>query len=442
MADHTAIAAVSRTLRTLLQDRMVTGAAVTVAPPDLTITGFDGARVNLYLIQVLENAALKNDDGPLRGHPGSYGKPPLSLNLRYMLTSYSDSEIQTESDITAQEILGDAMRVLHMFGNRIDGLTLINLAPPALNEPVLDAALQQEFERLKITLHPVTLEDVTKVWSALSEENFRRSVVYEVTVVQIEDTEPPRVAPPVEERRIFVSIARRPTIERVFLTPPPGAPESEMRVAVGEEITIIAENTSADRLFVQFGRLPPMRVPPSSDGRIRVVVPDDVLQIDFDPVTNQPIAPGDQLQPGTLQIRLIGEVDTEGVAGADGPGTRIEEPRRFHSNTALMQLVPQVTGVAPAAGDASTILQVTGTRLWHPGAEEAQVVVGDSAINIRATSPADPGTWADPTPTVVEIPMSEVTLATLAAADPPYPVAVVVDGARCRASGLGFHLDP
>ena len=54
------------------------------------------------------------------------------------------------------------------------------------------------------------------LWSALSEENFRRSVVYEVTVVQIFPSEAPRVAPPVEERRVFASLARRPTIERVF----------------------------------------------------------------------------------------------------------------------------------------------------------------------------------------------------------------------------------
>ena len=233
MGSYDIIAAVSRTLQTLLQDRMVTGAAVTVAPPDQTITGFDGARVNLYLIQVIENPALKNDDGPLRGHPAAYGRPPLSLNLRYMLTSHADSEVQPASDITAQEILGDAMRVLHMFGSRLDGLTQINLAPPELEEPVLDLELREEFERVKVTLVPVTLEDVTKIWSALSEENFRRTLIYEVTVVQIENTELTRVAPPVEERRVFASFPRRPTIERVFVTPPPGGPETEMRVTGG-----------------------------------------------------------------------------------------------------------------------------------------------------------------------------------------------------------------
>ena len=35
-------------------------------------------------------------------------------------------------------------------------------------------------------LHPASLDDITKVWSAVSGTNFRRSVIYEVTVVQIE----------------------------------------------------------------------------------------------------------------------------------------------------------------------------------------------------------------------------------------------------------------
>lgn len=437
MADFTAIAAVSRSLRTLLQDRMQSGAAVTIAPPDQTVSGFDGARVNLYLIQVLENAALKNDQGALRGHPGSYGRPPLSLNLRYMLTSHSDAENQPDSDLTAQEILGDAMQVLHEFGNRIDTLTQITLAPPALNEPILDPVLTEEFERIKVTLHPVTIEDVTKIWSALSAENFRRSVVYEVTVVQIFPSEAPRVAPPVEERRVFASLARRPTIERVFVTPAPGAPEREMRVSVGEEITIVARDIAADRLFVRFGALPPMRIPADRGGRFRVIVPDAVLAADFDPAVNLPIAAADLLQPGTLPIRLVSEVATEGVAGGQGPGTRVEEPRVFQSNVALMQLVPRVATVTPANGSAGTILRVTGDRLWHAGATEAQIVIGDGAVAIRAPEVA--GAWVAPTPTAVEVPVAE---AGLVPRPQPYPVAAIVDGARSRTSGLTFRMVP
>jgi hypothetical protein len=183
-----------------------------------------------------------------------------------------------------------------------------------------------------------------------------------------------------------------------------------------------------------------MRVPSAPDGRIRVQVPDDVLRVDFDPITDIAIPAGQRLQPGVLEIRLIGEVNVEGVAGSTGPGVRIEEPRRFTSNVALMQLVPRVTSVAPASGTSATILHVTGTRLWHGNAREAQVVIGDAAVAIRA--PAVAGAWADPTPTAVEVPVAEAGLADLAPTDPPYRVAVMVDGARSRETTFGFRQGP
>ncbi len=442
MTDFRAIADVSRSLMRLLQDRMLTGAAVTIAPPDQTVDGFDGARVNLYPLQVIENAGLKNDDGARAGSPGSPGRPPLWLNIRYMLTSHGGSENQANSDLNAQEILGDAMQVLHEYGNVMRETRAISIAPPEDEEPILVAALRNEVERIKLVLHPATLEDVTKVWSALSERNLRRSVFYEVTVVRIDRRETAPQPRPVEERRVFASLARRPSVLRVFVTPPPGLPETEIRARIGDEITIVTENANADRLYVRFGDLPLMRVPLPVAGRLRVPVPDDLLDIDFDPLTQDIIPPDALLQPGGLEIRLVAEHDTEGVAGALGPGQRIEEPRRFASNTGIVQIVPQITGVVPAAGDAATVLRVTGTRLWHPAAAEALVAIGDAAVRIRAPDPADPSqTWAAPTATAVEVPVAEAGLPVQAPADPPYPVAVIVDGARSRDSAA-FHLDP
>jgi hypothetical protein len=117
LASHTAISAVSRTLRTLLHDRMVTNAKITLAPLDAELAG---PRVNLYLMQVIENASLKNQEIPDHSHPAAYGHPPLSLDLRYLMTTYGQLEDQEEGDLSAQTILGDAMRVMNDFGNRID----------------------------------------------------------------------------------------------------------------------------------------------------------------------------------------------------------------------------------------------------------------------------------------------------------------------------------
>lgn len=442
MADHTAIAAVSRTLRTLLLDRMTGTASVTIAPPDVTVSGVTSARVNIYLFQVMENSELKNQEIPGHGHPAAYGRPPLSLNLRYLLTTRSATEDTADSDLNAQTLLGDVMHVLHEHGGRIDSLAITDPGAGTVGEPILDPALRDEFERVKVILHPVDLDDLTKVWSALSEENFRRSVVYDVTVVQIESTGPRPAPQPVETRRIHAIVRRRPVIRRIYVTPGPTEPIGELRVRVGDEVTIIAEHTLADRLYVRFGGLEPIRVSPPGDGRIRIVVPDDQYPIDLDNAAMRPIPVSDRLQPGPVEVQVIAQHPVEGVEGGLGAGVNIAEERRFRSNTALLQLVPGLTGIAPANGPAATVLQVNGSRLWHEDAEVAEVIIGDAAVAIRTPQPGDP--WAAPTPTSVEIPVSDA--ATLLPAPQPgdaaYPVAVQVDGARSRDSGFDFTLTP
>lgn len=442
MADHSAIAAVSRTIRTLLLDRMAAGPAVTIAPPDVTVSGVNGARVNLYLFQVVENGGLKNQEIPGHGHPAAYGRPPLSLNLRYLLTTYSGTEDQPDSDLNAQNLLGDAMRVLHHFGNRIDSLAITNPAAGTVGQPILDAALRDEFERVKLVLHPASFDDLSKLWSAMSEENFRRSVIYEATVVQIETREPRPTPRPVETRRILAIVRRRPVVRMAYVSPGPGEPTGELRARIGDEITILAENTLADRLYVRFGGLDPIRVSPPGDGRVRLVLPDAQYPIDLDHPAPRPIPSAQQLQPGPLEIQVIAEHPIEGVEGGLDHGQPVHMTRRYASNVALLQLVPRVTGINPVAGTAATVLRVTGTRLWHARARLVEVVVGDAAVEVRAPGVGDP--WAAPTPAAVEVPVADA--AGLLPAPSPggdaYPVAVQVDGARGRDPSFDFTLGP
>jgi hypothetical protein len=442
MADHTAIAGVSRTLRALLLDRMVTGAAVTLAPPDVAVSGVSGGRVNLYLFQVLESGDLKNQETPGQGHPAAYGRPPLSLNLRYLLTTHSELETQPDADLNAQTLLGDAMRVLHHFGNRVDRLSVTNPAAGLVGDPILDPVLRNDFERVKIVLHPASLEDLTKVWSALSEENFRRSTVYEVTVVQIESAEPRPRPRPVERRRILALVRRRPLVHDAYVTPGAGEPAGERRVRVGNEVTIVAEHVLADRLHVRLGRLEPIRVTPPGDGRIRIVVPDDEYAPDLDHTTPRPIPAGERLQPGVIEVRVIAEHPVEGVEGGLDHGATVHPSRRYASNSVLLQLVPRVAGISPASGTGADVLRVTGVRLWHPDARLVEVIVGDAAVPVRPPAAGDP--WAAPTPTAVEVPVAAAA-ALLPAPSPGgdvHPVAVQVDGARSRDAGVEFTLNP
>ena len=179
----------------------------------------------------------------------------------------------------------------------------------------------------------------------MSGTNFRRSVVYEVTVIQIE-TPAPRVRPqPVETRRIFMTVRKRPEIVDAYVSPiAPGDPIGETRVRIGEEITIISRGALADRLYVRLGSLEPIRVSPPGDGRVRIVVPDAQYPADLD----HPSAAADSARRAAAGRAARGAahrrcIPVEGVQGGLGAGTAIGGARRYASNIWLLQLSPRVT---------------------------------------------------------------------------------------------------
>lgn len=441
MANYTAIAGVSRSLRTLLRDRMTNPVTITIAPPDVTVTGVNDARLNLYLFQVVENAELKNQEIPGRGHPARYGRPPLSVNLRYLVTSYSATENQEESDINAQLVLGDVMRVFHDHAILRETLTITRPAAGTVGDPILDFSLREEFEQAKVTLFPAGLEELSKLWSGMHDVNFRRSVIYEVTVVQIESEAERRLALPVATRRIFATARSRPEVTGAWREPAPGDTIRDSRVRPGESIVIEGRNMTADRIYVRLGTLEPIRVPPAPSGRIVIAVPDDEYPIDLDNPATRPIPAADRLQPGPLLVQVIAEHPVEGVAGALDRGLPVSEARSFRSNQALLELVPEITGVAPADGTSAALLRVDGHRLYHPDLT-SYVIVGDAPIEVREPGPGDP--WAVPSESSVQVPLS--SLATALPTPPPggqaYDVTVQVNGARNRADGATFLLRP
>lgn len=116
-------------------------AAVTLAPPDVVVSGVSGARVNLYLLHVEPSPALRNEPPPSPGK-GAYGQTPLALGLRYLLSSHSALETNPDADLNAQTLLGDAMRVLHQHGSGLRGLRMQRaVAGRMIGDPVLDPEL-------------------------------------------------------------------------------------------------------------------------------------------------------------------------------------------------------------------------------------------------------------------------------------------------------------
>ncbi len=191
MSNQLAIAAVTATLRSLLV-RGVGIPEVTARPLDNARRSTTGHQLNLFLYQVLPDAALRNQDMPRQIKSGETSYPALPLMLYYLLTAYSDDE----DDTSAHRLLGAAMGVLH--DHPLLGAPEIKNA----TTPIADLAtsnLHEQIERVRITLQPLTFEDMSKLWTTF-QTHYRVSAAYQVSVVLIESTRPTKTPLPVLKR--------------------------------------------------------------------------------------------------------------------------------------------------------------------------------------------------------------------------------------------------
>ena len=194
MSNALAIAAVTSTLRNVISRRVresadLSGTTVTVRSPERARGASDTAnQINIFLFQVIPNAAWRNHALPSQARPGEAGFPPLALNLQYLITPYADED--DFSSFAHHRLLGEAMSALH--------------DAPVLDRRDLEEALpgndvHLQIEQIKISAHNVSVDDLSKIWSSF-QAGYRLSAVYEAQVVLIESRRPTRAAPPVLSR--------------------------------------------------------------------------------------------------------------------------------------------------------------------------------------------------------------------------------------------------
>jgi hypothetical protein len=194
MSNALAIAAVTSTLRFLLEnaiqaDQVLTGTLVTTKPPDKARGTNTGRQLNLFLYQPQPNAAFRNNAIPHRATPGETAAPPLALNLFYLATAYGEEQ-RTDEEVTSHHLLGRAMSILH--DHPLLGADEIRNALP-------DNDLYQQVERVRITMQPMTVDEVSKLWSAF-QTPYRLSAFYQAAVILIESTRQMRAPLPVLTR--------------------------------------------------------------------------------------------------------------------------------------------------------------------------------------------------------------------------------------------------
>lgn len=314
MSNFLAIATVTATLSRVLTATVgtdVTGADVTTLRPDDSTNGMPDRGVNIYLYQVIPNAAWRNTDLPTRREDGGLvQRPRVALDLQYLLSFYG-SEVQLEP----QRLLGSVVRTLHA-------------GPVLTREMIRDAVsnisflansnLPDEIETIKFTPSPLSLEDLSKLWSVFFQVPYTLSIAYQASVVLIEPDVRTQEALPVRERNVYAVPFRQPSIERIMSQAGDDQPVlPDVPILAGHGLVLVGKQLRGEVTRVRIGGVEaePQAV---SDARIHVALPAN-------------------LRAGPQGVQVVQHVQI---------GTPPAPHRGFESNVAAFVLRPTITAMA------------------------------------------------------------------------------------------------
>lgn len=391
MSNVLAIAATTRTLRNLLLAQMPALDAelgdleVTLQPPDVARKGISKAQLNLFLYQVVANAAWRNLDMPGQVRPGETAPPPLALNLHYVITAWGRGE--SDVDAISHRVLAAAMSILHDRGV-LDGNDIRNA--------LADNDLANQIERVRITPLPQSVDELSKLWTAF-QTNYRTSAAYEAAVLLIDSQAAIRAPLPVlrrgpQDRGVIATASAAAVLDTVSY------PRTQPAVRLGEDIVLGGRQLTTDHASARFSSL-------------RLDAPIDIA----------PLA-GDAA--GSLRVHLADATDDADAASRWAPGiytaALLVQPPGLPpllSNELPLVLAPTITlsPLTAAAGD--LVLNLTCMPRLRDG-QRVFLLFGDRLLVPQSIN--NPADTHQPSALVFQVP--GVTAGT-------YTVRLRVDGA-------------
>lgn len=201
MAKFTVIGDVSLELRRQIYQSLTTTSevsfnlgtetqAIFIGPPDSDSIDAQ-AVLALYLYFLTPSSHLRNQRPlPDPVEPGRFRMPPLPLELRYLLVPLTEDE-------TGQQHLGRILQHFH------DHRWFSELG----GEPIGDS-FGGASHQLRVSFDPLTLEQITQLWSAFSAP-LRLAVGLSVEVVPIDSALPPDRLPRVDEALVVTGTKKR-----------------------------------------------------------------------------------------------------------------------------------------------------------------------------------------------------------------------------------------
>jgi hypothetical protein len=352
MSNSQAIAAVTTTLQAILQQGItaesdLTDTTVTIQPLDKARSTNTNNQLNLFLYMVVRNAAWVSADMPRQALPGEIGPPPLPLNLFYLVTAFG-----RDDDITqpfGHELLGKAMSIFH------DHAILTSEDITTATQTLLPGNdLAQQLERMRITFHPLTIDELAKLWTGFSMQ-YRLSAAYEIAVTLISSTRPTRTPVPAltrgpQDQGFNAQANLAPPIPLLAgITPPNSQPSARLN----DIVTLSGLNLSGTNVGVQFKHAlwsAPIEVAPqagNSGASLSVQIP------------NQPTA----WPAGFYSVMVL----------VQRPG----ETFRRSTNALSLTLAPTITVTpATAAAGAITYTVTVTPQVWPT--QSVALLLGDS----------------------------------------------------------------
>jgi hypothetical protein len=164
-----------------------------------------------------------------RVNPAKVSCSPLSLDLFYLLTPFCKKADPPDTETALNHrLLGRAMHILHENPVLND---IHNTFFDADNDEHFSENLRNSFEKIQVSLNPIDIEEMSRIWS-MGDKDYRLSVAYYVSLVQIAPTLQTRPAAPVQETGT----------EAVTFSPPLIAKLEPASGPVGTELHIKGQN--------------------------------------------------------------------------------------------------------------------------------------------------------------------------------------------------------
>lgn len=369
MSNHLAIATVTATLGQLVltaAESAVAGVTLRFGRPTAPTEG--ERKVHVYLYQVTPNAARRNVDLPTRNSDGRLtGRPQAALDLHYLLSFYGD-----DSKLEPDRMLGAVARDLHA-RPQLTGQTLSDAI--AARGELTGSDLATAIDAVKFTPTPLSLDDMSRLWSVMVQTPHALSVPYVGTVVLIDAVETPQAPLPVlkrgkDDKGVDTRIGPFPQLSAYWA----GAPAVADRVPrlpslptaqLGAVMILEGANLGGDVVTARFAH-------PLLDKPLEIVVP----PVDRDQNSVRLTLPDD----GPAQTAWRSGIYSVSIVRDRGGATQ-------SSNVLAIALAPRLTGVAPnpAARDGAGGVALTiACRPEVVPKQRATLLVADREIEADA----------------------------------------------------------